>query len=372
MADDKHLDLDFTDDPAGLSLTRRDVLKLLGGGIVVFVLGDKVIAQRGGRGERELPEDFNAFLRVGEDGKVTCFTGKVELGQGAITSLPQMLADELDVPLDSVQMVMGDTDLCPWDMGTFGSMTIRFFGPPLRAAAAEARAVLLSLASEKLGAPVDQLRAEKGFVFHNSDPKARVSYAELAKGKQIARHVKAEVKAPAEFKVIGTPQTRRDAREKVTGEAKYAADIRLPGMLYAKILRVPAHGATLKSVDVSGAKEVAGAQVVQDGDLVAVLHEHPDEAERALAKIKAAFTPSSSQTDDTTIFEHLLKVAPEGEEAAREGDVKKGEARAAEVFERTYLNSYVAHAPIEPHAAVVQIEGRKARVWASTQTPFLS
>ena len=97
-----------------------------------------------------LPTDFNAFLKIGEDGRVTCFTGKIEMGQGIITSLAQMLADELDVPLEQVDMVMGDTDLCPWDMGTFGSMSTRFFGPPLRAAAAEAKSVLLELAAERL------------------------------------------------------------------------------------------------------------------------------------------------------------------------------------------------------------------------------
>lgn len=369
MSDDRYLEQDFAGFESGVSLTRRDVLKLLGGGIVILFTGGDVLAQRGGR---ELPEDFNAFLRVGEDGKVTCFTGKIEMGQGVVTSLAQMLADELDVSLDSVQMVMGDTDLCPWDMGTFGSMTTRFFGPPLRAAGAEARAVLLELAAERLGRPVGRLEVEDGVVFDREEGSARVSYAELAQGKQIARHVKADVKSPAAFKVIGRPATRRDALAKVTGEAKFAGDIRVPGMLYAKILRRPAHGATLKSVDSSRVGEVEGALVVREGELVAVLHERPDEAERALSKIRAEFAPSpiSPELDDTTIFEHLLKVASEGQDVSRKGNVMSGAARAAEVFQRTYLNSYVAHAPIEPHTAVVDIEDGRARVWASTQTPF--
>ena len=374
MADDRYLKLDFTDDQHGFSLTRREVLQLLGGGIIILVTGCDVAAQRPqGRRERpehELPEDFNAFLRIGEDGKVSCFTGKIEMGQGVITSLAQELADELDVSLDSVHMVMGDTDLCPWDMGTFGSMTTRFFGPALRAAGAEARAVLLALAAEQLGRPVGQLAVEDGVVFDRANRNTRVSYAQLAKGKQIARHMKASVKTPEAFKVIGRPTTRRDALAKVTGTAKYAGDIRPPGMLYAKILRPPAHGATLKGVDVSAASEVRGAQVVRDGDLVAVLHEHPDEAERALSMIKAEFEPSPLTVDDASIFDHLLKVAPEGEDVSREGDIKRGEARAAEVFDKTYLNSYVAHAPIEPHTAVVQVEGKKTTIWASTQSPF--
>jgi isoquinoline 1-oxidoreductase len=372
MTDDKYLELDFADGGPGLLMTRRELLQLLGSGIVImFAGGDLIAAQRGqGRSDEELPEDFNAFLRIGEDGKVTCFTGKIEMGQGPITSLAQELADELDVSLDSVHMVMGDTDLCPWDMGTFGSMTTRFFGPALRAAGAEARAVLLELASERLEVPVEQLTVENGVVFDRASKSRRVSYAELAKGKQIARHAKASVKAPATFKVIGKPTLRRDALAKVTGAAKYAGDIRPPGMLYAKILRPPAHGAMLKSVDVSAASEVKGAQVVREGDLVAVLHEHPDEAERALSKIKAEFGPSPLSVDDAGIFDHLLKAAPEGEDVSRGGDLARGEARAAEVFEKTYLNSYVAHAPIEPHTAVVEIKGKKATVWASTQTPF--
>jgi len=376
MKHDRYLELDFTDTPAAVRIDRRDLLKLVGGGILVlFTAGDSLLEAQergGGRSGQRLPEDFNAFLRVGADGRVTCFTGKIEMGQGVITSLAQMLADELDVPLAAVDMVMGDTDLCPWDMGTFGSMSTRFFGPPLRAAGAEAKRVLLGLASEQLKVPVEQLAVEDGTVFDRGDKTKRVTYAQLAQGQRIERHLGAPppVKTPAELTVVGKPVTRRDALVKVTGEAKYAADIRLPGMLYAKILRPPAHGATLADVDVSGAKGVEGAQVVRDGDLVAVLHEHPDEAERALAKITAKFDKPESDVDDKTIFDHLLKVAPEGSVVSQGGDLKGGEGRAAQVVDETYLNSYVAHAPLEPHAAAAQVEGDKVTVWASTQNPF--
>lgn len=376
MEHDRYLELDFTDAGPDFPVTRRELFQLLGGGIIVlFTAGDSIAQaqeRRRGRSRRGLPEDFNAFLRIGEDGKVTCFTGKIEMGQGIVTSLAQMLADELDVSLDSVDMVMGDTDLCPWDMGTFGSRTTRFFGPPLRAAGAEARRVLLELASEQLGVPVEQLAVEDGLVFDQRRQQSQVSYAQLAKGKRIERHLETAVpvKTPSEFKVVGKPITRRDALAKVTGEAKYAGDIRPPGMLYAKILRPPAHGATLTDVDVSGAKEVKGAQVVQDGDLVAVLHRYPDEAERALSKVRAKFETPEADVDDKSIFDHLLKVASEGSDVSRGGSLQTGEGRASEVLEETYLDGYVAHAPIEPHTAVVQIEGDKATVWASTQTPF--
>ena len=156
----------------------------------------------------------------------------------------------------------------------------------------------------------------------------------------------------------------------MTGKAKYAADIRLPGMLSAKILRPAVHGAKLTSVDTSAAEKIDGVQVVHQDDLVAVLHQHPDVAEKALKLVKAQFDVPKAEVDDTTIFDHLLKVAPEGRANPRGGDLAKGEKLASQLVEATYLNSYVAHAAMEPHNAVAQIEGGKATVWASTQNPF--
>ena len=374
---EESLALDFSDleeVSSALPLDRRQFLKLVGGGIVVSAVVPSTWALQEGerrrRPDQELPEDFNAFLRIGEDGRVTGFTGKVELGQGVITSLAQMLADELDVSLESVDMVMGDTDLCPWDRGTFGSMTTRFFGPPFRAAAAEAKAVLVKLAAEHLGVAEDRLKTKDGVVYEEAGQK-KVTYAELTKGKKILRHVKgAAVETPGDFTIVGKPTLRTDSVEKVTGRAKYAGDIREPGMLHARILRPPAHGAKLISVDTSGARDIEGTQVVQDGDLVAVLHEHPDLAERALAKIKSQYDRPAPYADDKTIFDHLLKVASEGQPVAEAGNLVEGQNAARWVVDETYLNSYVSHAPMEPHTALAKIEGDKATVWASTQTPF--
>ena len=170
--------------------------------------------------------------------------------------------------------------------------------------------------------------------------------------------------------MIGQSHTRHDGEAKVTGKAHYAADIRVPGMLYAKILRPPAHGATMKSVDTSAAKDVAGVQVIQDGDLVAVLHQFPDVAEAALGKIKAEWNTPAATYDDKTVFDHLISVAPAPRNLARGGDLDEGKKNSAKQFDSTYLNAYVAHSPMEPHAALCQIEGDKATVWASTQNPF--
>ncbi len=370
MRQNSDLDLDFTDRLADIQFSRRSFLKVTGGGIIIlFLLGD---IPAWGQGRQPLPTDFNAFLHIAEDGRVSLYTGKIEMGQGVVTSLAQMLADELDVALDSVDMVMGDTDLCPWDMGTFGSMSTRSFGPPLRAAAAEGRLVLMEMAAAKLGKPADQLTVEGGVVYLKSDKSVKVSYAELAKGQKIARKAsgKAPLKTPDQFKIMGTPVTRRDAREKVTGKAKYAADIQLPGMLYARILRPPSHASKRTSLDVSGARQIAGVEVIEDGDLVAVLHKYPDVAEKALTKIRATYDTPASDLNEKTIFDHLLKVAPQGNSVGRNGDIQKGKSEAAKTFEMTYLDGYRAHAPMEPHAAVANVEGNKARVWPSSQTPF--
>ena len=367
----EHLGIDLPSE-----VSRRKFLKIFGGGIVVTVSANDLLALQEApvrrRFGRTLPDDFNAFLRVGEDGRVTCFTGKIEMGQGVVTSLAQMLADELEVSLDSVDMVMGDTDLCPWDMGTFGSMSTRFFGPPLRAAAAEAREVLLEQAAEKLDVPVDQLMVSDGVVSITADPEKKISYGEIAKGQKIARRLdrKAVLESVENFTIAGKPVNRTDAVAKVTGDAKFSGDIRRKGMLYASLLRPPAHGATLGKVDASGIDAVAGAAMVVDGDLVAVLHETPDGAQRAIEKVVAAWETPELDLDEDTIFEHLLKVAPAGEALERGGDLDVGMSVSNVEARHTYLDGYVAHAPLETHTAVAEIVDGRCTIWASTQTPF--
>jgi nicotinate dehydrogenase subunit B len=372
MNENEYIRLDFSDIITDPSLTRREFIKYLGGGIIIFFcIGDMSVLEAQGR-RRGYPEDFNAYLRIGGDGRVTCFTGKVELGQGIITSLAQMLADELDVTLESVDMIMGDTALCPWDMGTFGSMSTRFFGPPLRAAGAKAKAVLIELASKRLGTPANRLATQNGVIFDKNQKTKQVTYAQLAEGKTITREVngKGVLKRPSEFKVIGKSVLRQDALEKVTGQAKYAGDIHFPDMLYARILRLPAHEAKLRSVDTSIVEKMKDVKLVRDGDMIAVLHKHPDEAEKALALINAQFDVPQSKVDDKNIFEHLLNQKPRKNVVDSGGDIKKGEKDSDVVIEQKYLNSYVAHAPMETHTAVAKVEGNKVTVWASTQTPF--
>ena len=356
-------------------VSRREFLQLAGAGLFIFFATDPTaISQEPSRlaGRPSYPTDFNAYLRIGDDGRVTCFVGKVELGQGSKTALAQLAAEELDVSLDAVDMIMGDTDLCPWDMGTFGSLTIRQFGPVLRGAAAEARAVLLQMSADYLRLPsVEGLQVKDGVVTWAKDERKRVSYAKVVEGKRIERHLeKVPVKLVSAFAVIGKAPRRKDALEKVTGTARYAADMTLPGTLHARILRPPAHGATLKDVDATAAEKIPGVRVIRDNDLIAVLHEQPDIADRALGLMRAQFEPAKRGEDQRTIFDHLVKAAPPLQMVDEKGSLADGEKLATRVVEETYFNSYVAHAAMETHSAVATIEDGKLTVWASTQTPF--
>ncbi len=364
------------------TVDRREFLRLTGTGLLVTFVVDGLfgrvdVSAFQGRGGGA-PADVNAYLHIGANGRVTCLVGKVEMGQGAMTSLPQLAAEELDVPLASVDMVMGDTDLCPYDAGTWGSLSIRQFGPALRAAAAEAKAVLMQMAAERLQVPVTDLTVDAGTVVHKTDRTKRVTYGQLTEGKRIERKLEGRptLEAVSAFTIVGKTTPRRDSIEKVTGKAKYAGDLVPPNALHARILRPPAHGATLQAVDTAAAEKVPGVRVVRDkgirpgDDLIAVLHAHRDEADKALRLVKATWAPSPNTLTNESIFDHLVKTSAPGNAAGQGGDLATGEGLATQRFDETYRKGYVAHAPMETHTAVAAVENGKVTVWAGTQSPF--
>jgi len=292
------------------------------------------------------------------------------MGQGIITSFAQMLAEELDVQLDSVDMVMGDTTLCPYDGGTTGSRSTKYFGPPLRKAAAQARAVLLQLAAEKLNIAESKLHVVNGTIQDNLG-QHKLSYAELARGKRIERFLPdIPAKKYSDHTISGKPIHKLDAVEKVTGKAKFCGDIQLPEMLYAKVLRPPAHGATLKKVDTSEARKIPGVIIVEDGELISALHEDPDTAEIALGKIVADYDVPSPKVNNETIFDHLQNVKSVGDVVEQRGDIAEGQKQSDIQIESTFYNHYVAHAPMEPHTAVAEVVYDTVEVYVSTQIPF--
>jgi isoquinoline 1-oxidoreductase len=354
-----------------MEYSRREFLRTTGSGLFIFLVPGTAydIALQPRR--RGYPSDLNAYLKIGEDGRVSLFCSKIEMGQGIFTSMAQMLAEELDVSLNSIDMVMGDTMFCPWDSGTTGSRSTKYYGPPLRKAGAEARAILLQMASEKLKLSPDRLVVKNGVISDKLDGSRKVSYAELVQGKRIDRHISdVPLKPISEHTVSGKSLKRTDAREKVTGEGKFAGDILLPGLLYAKVLRPPSHDATLVSVDVSRAKDIAGVTVIQEGDLVAVLHEKPWLAENALALVSAEWDVPEPEVDNRSIFDYLKKSAPGGRVHVENGRLADGYAASEQRIESEFYNHYVAHAPIEPYMVTVHVEDGLVTVWASTQAPF--
>ena len=345
------------------TLQRRDFFRLMGGGGLLFILRPwEGIANASESTQRQAPkQDYNAFLHIAEDGTVTCYTGKIEMGQGIITSLPQMMADELNVPIGKIKMVMGDTDLCPYDAGTWGSLTTRIFGVSMRKAAAEAKMVLVGMAAEKLGVPQSQLEVKDGIVTDLKNPKNKVAYSDLTRGQRIEKFldVKPSVEEAKKFTYIGKAFKKADSIEKVTGSAKYTGDLKLPGMLFARILRPPSHGASLISANTTEAEKIPGIRVVRDGDFIAVLHENYEVAGEALSKITAKFKFDEKKVNDKTISEYLLNAQPVSTESEKNGDIEAGRKQSDFVFESQFADGYLAHTPIETHTALAKFENGK-------------
>jgi isoquinoline 1-oxidoreductase len=358
-------------------LGRRDFFKVAGGGIVVLCLLDKALAQdaRGGRrGGRGAPQELGAWLHIGEDGQVTAYTGKVEVGQNIRTSLTQVVAEELRVPMRSIRLVMGDTQLTPYDGGTSGSRTTPDMARQLRRVSAAARELLMDLAAEAWKADRALLMATDGKIVHKGT-KETLEFGKLTKGQKLAKTVSDNPPTtPAEqWRVAGHAAAKVNGRAFVTGQHKYASDIKLPGLLHGKVLRPPSFGATLVSVDAKEAEAIPDVVVVRDGGFVGVAAPTEFLASRALKAIKAEWKPSP-QISGKELFEHLKK--PGGGQGGRGGggnrvgSMKDGLEAADIRLEQTYTIAYIAHAPLEPRVGVAQWENEKLTVWTGTQRPF--
>jgi nicotinate dehydrogenase subunit B len=360
-------------------LARRDFFKILGAGIAVFAIAnDALAAQETAPGHRsfhneELPKDIRAWLHVGEDGSVTGFTGKAEIGQNIRTSLAQTIADELRVPFESVRMVTADTALTPFDAGTFGSRTTPTMTPQLRRVAAAARDLLVEAAAKEWNVAPAGLVAADAKVTDPSSGRS-LKYAELARGKTLAQNLPAEdpITPATQWTVAGKVIPKVDARSFVTGRHQYTPDLRPAGMLYGKVLRPPSFGATLTSCDDTVAKALTGVFVVRDGDFVGVAAPSAHEAQSALDATHAQWK-EVPQISDKEIFSYLKQnAATKTDDRFRKqkGSVEDGLASAAHRLDANYTVTYIAHAPLEPRAAVAQWADGKLTVWTGTQRPF--
>jgi isoquinoline 1-oxidoreductase len=375
--------------------TRREFIKEVGGGLVVVLVSSRVPSLTM-FGAEPMPDASDAaadpiaaWLHVDERGAVTVYTGKVEFGQGIRTSLTQHVAEELRAPVESIRLVMGDTELTPYDMGTFGSRSTPQMGLQLRRVGASARELLIGLAAEKWNVDRARLVAEHGRVV---DPQSKRSlgYGELTAGRKLTETIRDDVapRPATQWTIAGTSLPRLGARDIVTGKHQYTSDMRLPGMLVGRVLRAPAMGATLANVDTSAASAIDGAIVVRDGTFVGVAAPNGVEAERALDAIRPTWTTASETPPSAaTVYEHIrgprrrdagMAGGGEGPRSAADpfvqGDVASALAVAEHKLERTYTVAYIAHVPLEPRAAVAQwtrdAEGEKLTVWTGTQRPF--
>jgi CO/xanthine dehydrogenase Mo-binding subunit len=379
-----------TNDPSGLDpeilqhtvngrlhwfdVDRRGFLKFLGGGMLICLAAPGARAQESGRsgGARELPKDVGAWLHIGSDGAVTALTGKVEMGQNIRTSLAQQVAEELRVPLESIRMVMGDTDLTPWDAGTFGSRSTPTMGPQLRAAAATAREQLLDLAAERWKTDRAALKAADGKIANPATGQA-LAYGELTRGQNLVKVIGADpaVALPRDWKLAGKPARKVDGRDFVTGKHRYTSDLSRPAMLHGKVVRPAGFKATLVSLDAQEAERIPGVKVARDGDFAGVVAPDPWTAERAAAAIKTQWN-IPPQMFGKDLFEYLKKNEETGGHDTRQvkGSVEQGMASAEVKLAQTYTVEHIAHAPLEPRAAVAEWNGEKLTVWTGTQRPF--
>ena len=343
------------------NLDRRSFLQSLGGGFLLLLSWDETASAqesgRGGRGGHDLPQNVGAWLHIAPSGAITAYTGKVEVGQNIRTSLTQAVADELRCEPGMVKLVMGDTAHCPWDMGTWGSRTTPTMAPVMRKMAATAREALLDAAARRWKIDRATLQVRNGAVTHGAAGK-KATYGELAAELDWAGVMgKPElVTPPTHWTIAGTSVPKVNGLEFVTGKHRYTSDLKVPGMLYGRILRAPSFGAKLISADTSAASRIPGVTVVRAGDFIGVAATDEQKAQKAVLSIDAKWE-EKKQVSASEIFPYLRAHA-EGGPAAEPHNGS------------TYTVAYIAHVPLEPRAAVAAFDGNQLTVHTGTQVPF--
>jgi CO/xanthine dehydrogenase Mo-binding subunit len=351
--------------------SRRDVLKGAGALVVGFSLAatlDEVLAQ----GTKPLAlTEVDSFLAIDAKGEVTLYSGKVDLGTGVATALPQIVADELDVPLNRIKLVQGDTALTPDQGPSWGSLSIQIGGMQLRNAAATAKAALLEEAAKRLDAKKEGLKVVDGVV---SAGNKRVSYGELIGGKSFALkldHAKpAAAKDPKDYKLVGKPVARVDIPDKVTGRFTYMQDFRVPGMLHGRVIRPAAIGATIENVDETSIRDVAGiVKVVREGNFLGVVAESEWGAIKAAQKLKASWSKSQTLPDAAKLWDEVRasKVAKD-EVTSNVGNTAEAMGQAdTKTLKATYDFAIHTHGSIGPSCAVAEFKDGRLTSWSASQ-----
>jgi nicotinate dehydrogenase subunit B len=342
-------------------------------GLVTVVADDTGPSPVPGAGRWAGPDD--AWVHVGADGSVTAFTGKVEAGQGTRTALGLLVAEELAVPSASVRVVMGNTDVSPFDLGTFGSRSMPFAAPPLRAAAAAARETLREAAAERFGLPAADLIVAGGFVA-GPDGAPSIGFSELLTGVRRVEKVPAgrPVTPPPAWRSAGHPARAVNGGNVVTGTKRFPADLGFDGMLHGSVLRPPAFGATLRRANTAAAEALPGVSVVRDGDFIGVVAPTGAQARRAVGAIDADWDRSPQPGRDD-LADYLRSHSIDGEGFSARFEHEDGDADAALAagpvrLAAHYTAAYIAHVPLEPRSAVAAWRDGRLTAWTGTSTPF--
>jgi nicotinate dehydrogenase subunit B len=356
-----------------VSLNRRQFSAGLGAIVVAFSLDPtRSLAQEPPRlpGSLQTNRRLDAWLRINPDGTATVFTGKVELGQGILTALRQIAAEELDLPLERIAMISGDTGRTPNEGQTAGSQSVENSGTALRMAGAEARAILIELAAKRLGEAADKLSVADGVI---STPDGRkVGYGELAAEADFKREAtaKAAPKPVASHRYVGKSIPRSDIPAKVTGGAAFVQDVRLPGMVHGRVVRPPNYGATLERCDEAAVKALPGViAVVRDGSFLGVVAEREEQAVKARAMLRqsAVWKPGPALPDPARIHDHIKSLTSKD---AVIGVKQAAVPAGARVLEATYTKPYHSHGSIGPSAALAELKDGKLTVWTHSQGVF--
>lgn len=327
-------------------------------------------------------EGVEILVAVWDDGSITALNGHVDLGTGIRTALTQIVAEELDVAMEQINMVLGDTARAPNQGATIASASIQIHSVPLRAAAAQARAWLLSQAAERLGVAQDQLQVDAGIVSVGAQPERAVSYAELVAGQHIALMLDAGValKRPEDYRLVGKDAPRVDIPGKAVGELTFVHDVRVPGMLHGRVVRPPYAGAdhgdfignTLQSVDERSIAHIPGVvAVVVIRDFVGVVAEREEHAEQAMRELAVQWKEWPALPDLANLELALRDNPSTRRVVVNQGDVDAALANAAVRLDRQYVWPYQLHASIGPSCAVADWQSERMTVWSGSQNPHV-
>ncbi len=376
-------------DDAPISLARRRLLQAGGALLVSFSANLPLpgVADAAGKAVRPplVPEQLDSFIALRPDGGFTVYFGKVDMGLGVDTAVSQMVADELDVELDQIHVIMGDTGQTVDQGGASGSWAVEKGGGQLRYAAAEARRILIERAAQRLGVPADGLDTRDGDVFLTAQPAKRISYKALMGdgyfrtpltwngqlGNNLLARGKARPKSPSQYRIVGQSAQRASLRDNVFGQLKFVTDVRLHGMLHARVIRPPVVGAEPQTIDKASVKDIPGVRIVHERGLLAVLAEKEWNAIRAASLLDVTWTTSADRfPDQAKLYDHI-RAAPvlKRNQEHSSGDLAGAMVMAAKTVTATYEWPFQSHACIVGACAVADVRADGATVWTGSQKP---